>query len=1043
MIPRLTTNQRSRPLILLILAITINVVIGQTPTQAPAPNLPCQVDADCAPLNIPNAVCVNNICSIIVDPTPTPTPKATGSCSITSLGNCGNTWPERLKNPLILGIIVGGFLLGLCCFAVKTTKAVAGAGLSLTNSAAKGVARAAAGGDRDRGADRPAKQNFEQRRLRPPSPTSTEFHRERIYGDERAFITGAAVGAAGGAAADAAYNNRGRDRRDMERGGSGRDYDRDYDRDQNPRGAQRDYSDRRQQQQQRGRSEDDYYDKASSATGGPAPLPKNYRKPVKFPLNDDPAVMAQQAASDASRSARDRNGPGGNYGNNGRPFMAQQMPPNMAGVVPPGPPPPGPYGGPPVPGPYGAPVPPAPAGYPAYGPGVYDGYNAAPGYGGFNPHPYYGPAMPLQPPPPVVPAPMVGPPPPAGMYPYSSYPDPYAQPYDGQDNGNNMNMNGSGNGDQWNDGGEMNAVGPGSAGAAVAGGFGIAATTSGRNNASPHPSSSRYVDPANSTPHQWTSDSPIPGSTAANQATLHAAGAGQQRSINNTVNRYENESQVGVGRLDDFEFDDSRMGTGPMGTAAPPSEYGESEFEYDENGNRRVRKATEEGAGNIELWAERQRLIVEKEKAKARMREERERARLRNGGGSNSASGSAGGGDGDGFVDGEYDGVGVEGETMQRAGSDTAVGAPTANRGFERRGGDRDMEETGGRDGRGRRGNAGEVAAAAVGNNEAARSPRDRSRPPRDQSRARNKSRVREQSLGRNNVETRSPRSADAGSASGRGDIRYAGRDEDFVEQQQQGYSNNNYRRDDAGSESRSNNGRSDRGGAGTGDIIADYAADPTLQRMPTAPGGRANAGAPRRVPTTSTSTSREDSSRDAYPRGGVAEGEYYTDPTLQAPTYRGDRGESRRNQQESRPAMAVNSGAAASSRPAYRQQPQTDGYADDNNDTPVSPRQHRPRDASRQASTRRANPNPNANSNNSTVAGSPRGYERNVGGGAAPPARRERDYEVEQQMDDGYGYRAETGAGNGSPRTAIRERDASRARDRSQAPRGRGNDGY
>ncbi|KAJ3213860.1 hypothetical protein HDU67_002361 [Dinochytrium kinnereticum] len=255
------------------------------PTQAPAPAKPCTKDSDCLTSGITNAVCLSNIC---VDPsiinsattstssppnsaasqTATPTPV----CALNQFSGC----LEKIKTPLGYGIIAGVALLiilcfsclfcclcKVCCFAVKTTKAVAGAGLSITSSAAKGVARAAAaggGGGSSRG--RGDTYTTDEERRRPPSVATVQNHRERIYGDRAAASGGYAAAAVPASSAKYSRNR----------------YD-DYE--------ERGYSD------------------------GPAPLPSNFKKPPQLPLEkkEAPREYVDITGDEAVRVNRNAPGP--------------------------------------------------------------------------------------------------------------------------------------------------------------------------------------------------------------------------------------------------------------------------------------------------------------------------------------------------------------------------------------------------------------------------------------------------------------------------------------------------------------------------------------------------------------------------------------------------------------------------------------------------------------------------------------------------------------------------------------------------------------
>ncbi|KAI8850723.1 hypothetical protein BC829DRAFT_388725, partial [Chytridium lagenaria] len=237
-----------------------------SPTQAPAPLKPCTIDADCLSSGVTNAKCIQRLCvdpstvnsATTAAPSSTTTPSTSTSsesvCALNSFQGC----IDKIKTPVGYAVVAGIALLiilcfsclfcclcKVCCFAVKTTKAVAGAGLSITSSAAKGVARAAASGN-DAASKRSGGKAYEERyttneeRRRPPSDGTTQYHRERIYGDRAAASVAAGSAAAGGYTA--ASSAKGRDRyEDIEL-------------------SERGYSD------------------------GPAPLPSNYSKPPQFPL---------------------------------------------------------------------------------------------------------------------------------------------------------------------------------------------------------------------------------------------------------------------------------------------------------------------------------------------------------------------------------------------------------------------------------------------------------------------------------------------------------------------------------------------------------------------------------------------------------------------------------------------------------------------------------------------------------------------------------------------------------------------------------------
>ncbi|KAJ3105637.1 hypothetical protein HDU97_007844 [Phlyctochytrium planicorne] len=256
-------------MVLLFILFTLlpSTALAQQPTQAPAPLKPCQKDSDCLTSGIKGATCIAGLC---MDPnafanqgtatqsgtSPTSTETAAAECALNKFNGC----IEKIKTPVGYAVVAAIALViilsfsciiccacKVCCFAVKTTKSVAGAGLSITSAAAKGVARAAKSGSPDgRNNGRSGGSNYttEEERKRPPSDNTVQYHRDKIYGDRAGASTGAAA-AASVAVGSAAASTRsgGRDRYDD---------DRSY--------------------RERDRGE------------GPAPLPSNYKKPPQYPI---------------------------------------------------------------------------------------------------------------------------------------------------------------------------------------------------------------------------------------------------------------------------------------------------------------------------------------------------------------------------------------------------------------------------------------------------------------------------------------------------------------------------------------------------------------------------------------------------------------------------------------------------------------------------------------------------------------------------------------------------------------------------------------
>ncbi|KAI9330937.1 hypothetical protein BDR26DRAFT_687373 [Obelidium mucronatum] len=144
------------------------LVVMTTALLAAAQTTPsiCQSNSDCSS----GLVCSNGACSAAGSATADPI-----NCTITTLSQCGSDWSTRLKQPLVIGLIVGGGVLlliclptiiccivkGTICFAFKTTKKVA-----------VGSAKAVAGAAKHTAPDR----------HRPPTNSQIIANRARIYG---------------------------------------------------------------------------------------------------------------------------------------------------------------------------------------------------------------------------------------------------------------------------------------------------------------------------------------------------------------------------------------------------------------------------------------------------------------------------------------------------------------------------------------------------------------------------------------------------------------------------------------------------------------------------------------------------------------------------------------------------------------------------------------------------------------------------------------------------------------------------------------------